>query len=161
MHLLHEVHLCIPRERPYVIRGAHAICNGYWTVVVGTYTACAILVSIRPIWKDCRVTNLENYSRFPECFLQTSRTFIRSLSLQCSGTRPYHVTLLPPSRYYDHFIQDQTKAQSVIKGHSLRQPDFKKGLWSFDLSLLNFFLTKLSLIFRLTSARVRLLSYTY
>ena len=161
MHLLHEVHLCVPRERPYVIRGTHAKCNGYWTVVAGTYTACVILVSIRPIWKDCRITNRENYSRFPESFLQTSLTFISYRRILYSGTPPYHVTLIPPSRCYDHFILDQTKAQSVIKGHSLRQPDFKKGLWSFDLSLLNFFLTKLSLIFRLTSARVRLLSYTY
>lgn len=43
MHPLHKVHLCVPHEQPYKIRGAHAICNGYVSNVRYVKIYCAVL----------------------------------------------------------------------------------------------------------------------
>ena len=52
MHPLHKVHLCVPHEQPYKIRGAHAICNGYDIERSLRENLLCRVVSIKPIWYD-------------------------------------------------------------------------------------------------------------
>lgn len=91
----HEVHFCVPRQQPYAISGAPM---QYATDIEYTGT---MLFSIRPIWIDCRITNHENRSSFPECFLRTSSTSVVHLLLSNQffivEPRLTAMPLMPPS----------------------------------------------------------------
>lgn len=143
----HEVHFCVPRQQPYAISGAPM---QYATDIEYTGT---MLFSIRPIWIDCRITNHENRSSFPECFLRTSSTSVVHLLLSNQffivEPRLTAMPLMPPSPSLLRPLYSCPRAklsQSILKNPfnivtPLIQLDLikKKGLWLFELSLWNFF----------------------
>jgi len=170
----HEVHFCVPRQQPYAISGAPMQYSATDIEYTGT-----LLFSIRPIWIDCRITNRENRSSFPECFLRTSSTSVVHLLLSNQffivEPRLTAMPLMPPSPSLLRPLYSCPRAklsQSILKNPfnivtPLIQLDLikKKGCDCSNF-LCETFLTKLFLIFRLANeaileAIVRQLTYAF